>query len=252
MNPLYLQETRLLNFRSEAIHALIRERGWLALEPFNRIGAAYSFVRNEVVFGYNRGDDIAASAVLADGYGQCNTKGTLLMALLRALGTPCRLHGFTIHKGLQRGVVPELAYALAPDSILHSWVEIWFMDGWINLEGFILDQPFLGALQKRFRGHGSDLCGYGVGTDCLSDPPVEWQGSDTYIQRTGINADLGLFDSPDDFYAQHRQGLSLLRNVLYRHVVRHWMNVRVHRIRQGYIPKIPGGVFDHDHSNGAS
>ncbi|MFT5529960.1 MAG: transglutaminase-like putative cysteine protease, partial [Alteromonadaceae bacterium] len=45
-------------------------------------------------------DDISASDVLADGYGQCNTKGNLLMALLRGLGIQCRFQGFTIDQQL--------------------------------------------------------------------------------------------------------------------------------------------------------
>ncbi|MGB0499059.1 MAG: transglutaminase-like domain-containing protein, partial [Rubricella sp.] len=95
-----LDATPLLDFPSDGIARLIEDRGWLRLSEHDRIGAAYDFVRNEILFGYNRADDIPASEVLADGYGQCNTKGTLLMALLRGLGLPCRLHGFSIHKAL--------------------------------------------------------------------------------------------------------------------------------------------------------
>lgn len=120
----YLAETALLNFGSGSIQELVTTRGWSDLSLYGRIGAAYDFVRNEINFGYNSADDIPASEVLGDGYGQCNTKATLLMALLRALGVPCRLHGFTIHKGLQRGIVPELVYGIAPENILHSWVEV--------------------------------------------------------------------------------------------------------------------------------
>lgn len=141
----------------------------------DRIGAIYDFVRNEIDFGYNRADDIPASEVLDDRYGQCNTKGTLLMALLRAVGVRCRLHGFTIHKALQRGVVPELIYPIAPAEILHSWIEVETEAGWVDLEGFILDTPFLLALQRSFPETRS-LCGYGAGTDCLSAPPVGWTG----------------------------------------------------------------------------
>lgn len=111
MEESYLRQTRLLDFGSPTIRDLLAARGWSALEPFDRIGQVYNYVRDEIAFGYNRADDIPASEVLKDGYGQCNTKATLLMALLRALNIPCRLHGFTIHKGLQRGVVPELVYA---------------------------------------------------------------------------------------------------------------------------------------------
>ena len=105
-----------------------------------RIGAIYDFVRNEVAFGYNLADDLPASQVLADGIGQCNTKGTLFMALLRAAGVPCRFHGFTIDKALQKGAITGVAYALAPRDIIHSWVEVWFDGRWVELEGFILDK----------------------------------------------------------------------------------------------------------------
>lgn len=113
IDPL-LTATRLLDFEAAPIADLVAGRGWQAFGEHDRIGAAYDFVRNEIAFGYNRADDIPASEVLSDGYGQCNTKGTLLMALLRCLGIRCRLHGFTIHKALQRGVVPEWVYPLAP------------------------------------------------------------------------------------------------------------------------------------------
>ncbi|MFV1636634.1 MULTISPECIES: transglutaminase-like domain-containing protein, partial [Phaeobacter] len=177
--------------------------------------------------------------VLSDGYGQCNTKGTLLMALLRALGVPCRFHGFTIDKRLQRGVVPELVYPLAPANIIHSWVEIYHAGQWLNLEGFILDAPVLTTLQSAFPKRQS-LCAYGAGTDCLQNPNVEWRGSSTYIQRTGINHDFGTFDDPDAFYATHRQ-LTGVKGLLYRLIIRHWMNRRVRKIRNGHVPDIPGG-----------
>ncbi|CTQ34537.1 transglutaminase-like domain-containing protein [Jannaschia rubra] len=243
---LLLAETPLLDYGHPAIAALIDARRWRAMSETDRIGAAYAFVRDEIAFGYNRADDIPASRVLADGYDQCNTKGTLLMALLRALGIRCRLHGFTIHKALQRGVVPEAVYPIAPDRILHSWIEVAHDGAWVNLEGFILDNAYLKALQARFAGQGDALCGYGAGTDRLSCPPVDWTGSGTYIQRTGIEEDLGLFDAPDAFYTTHRQRFGLVRGFLYAHAIRHWMNARVRRIRAGRVPAIPG----HTHARG--
>ena len=236
-----LRRTKLLDLDHSSLVALVGHRGWKALPPFDRIGAVYDFVRDEIAFGYNAEDATPASTVLRDGYGQCNTKATLLMALLRMLEVPCRLHGFAIHKALQRGVVPEIAYRIAPAEILRSWVEIEWEGRWVNLEGFILDAAFLGALQDTFEGRSS-LCAYGAGTDCLSDPPVAWTGGDTYIQHTGIARDLGVFDDPDAFYAAHRQGFGLVRGVLYRQVIRHWMNRRVASIRKGRVPAIPGAA----------
>ena len=234
-----LAATTLLDYMTPSIQSLIAERGWQRLSDYDKIGASYDFVRNEILFGYNADDSLPASKVFADGYGQCNTKGTLLMALLRGLGIPCRFHGFTIDKSLQRGVVPELVYPIAPRNIIHSWVEVFHEGEWLNLEGFILDAKILGALQNHFPERTS-LCAYGAGTDCLPSPDVEWKGASTYIQRAGINSDFGTFDSPDEFYKDHHQ-LSGLRGALYRYIVRHWMNHRVAKMRHGRIPTIPGG-----------
>lgn len=242
-----LAATSILNFDHPSIARMVEGRGWNALATHDRIGAVYDLVRNEIAFGYSRADDISASEVLADGFGQCNTKATLLMALLRSVGVRCRLHGFTIHKELQRGVVPELVYPIVPEEIIHSWVEVETEAGWVNLEGFILDAAFLSALQFTFSETPS-LCGYGAGTDCLQAPPVEWAGDDTYIQETGIVQDFGIFDAPDDFYANHRQSFSLVKRLLYRYVIRHWMNARVRRIRSGSVPHIPGlALTNHRH-----
>ena len=46
-----------------------------------------------------------------------------------------------------------------------------------------------------------------------------------------------------------------VRDLLYRHVIRHWMNARVRRIRRGILPPVPG--FDrpnhrHEETNRAA
>ncbi|WP_324755037.1 transglutaminase family protein [Roseovarius sp. Pro17] len=242
MSNQYLTQTPILDFNAPTIQRLIEARGWRKLTPVNRIGAIYDYVRNEILFGYNSIDALPASRVLVDGYGQCNTKATLLMALLRAVDISCRFHGFTIHKGLQRGIVPEAIYPLVPKNILHSWVEVLHDGTWLELEGFILDQGVLAALQARFPDRSS-LCAYGAGTDNLQNPKVKWCGESTYIQRTGINNDLGIFDAPDAFYGKHKQ-LTGLRGALYRLIIRHWMNRRVVRMREGHVPTIPGGAHN--------
>lgn len=198
----YTSSTEILDYEKSNIQNLVVSRDWMKLNQYEKIGAAYTFVRNEVLFGYNKSDDIKASQVLIDGYGQCNTKGNLLMALLRSLGVPCRFHGFTIDQKLQKGVIPGYIFWLAPKYIIHSWVEVFYEGKWINLEGFILDQPYLSAIQAKFSSEKGSFCGYGVATTCLSNPEVDWQGKDTYIQKEGIHDDYGVYDSPDVFYSK--------------------------------------------------
>ena len=234
MDSNLLKPTPLLDFNHPGIESLIVARSWRALPERERIGAIYDFVRNEIPFGYNLADDLPASRVLADGIGQCNTKGTLFMALLRASGIACRLHGFTIDKALQKGAVTGLAYLLAPREILHSWVEVRFGERWVELEGFILDAAYLHSLQRRFRNSQS-FCGFGAATPDLQRPQVEWNGGDTYIQKEGIVRDFGTFDTPDAFYAAHGTNLRGFKRWLFENLIRQSMNRNVEQIRQNPV-----------------
>ncbi len=128
------------------------------------------------------------------------------MSLMRACGIPCRIHGFTIDKSVQKGIITGAAWLMAPKNIIHSWVEVRYGEKWIILEGVILDGAFLESLQARFSGQ-KIFNGFGVSTPNLSDLQVEWKGEDTFIQNMGIDHDFGIYDSPDDFYSRHGSNL---------------------------------------------
>lgn len=228
----YLRETPILNFNHPDIVALVEARNWNALSDYDKIGAIYDFVQNEILFGYNESDDLPATAVLQDGYGQCNTKGSLLMALLRSVGIPCRFHGFTIDKELQKGAITGIPYKLAPQNIIHSWVEVFYEGEWVNLEGFILDKPYLQNLQEKFSTTEGSFCGYGVATNNFKNPAVAWVGKDTYIQKEGINQDFGVFAEPDAFYEKYGANVSGLKAVFFKSIARKLMNANVARIRK--------------------
>ncbi len=230
-----LQETKMLDYNSPTIRDLIHKRGWNELDDFNKIKQIYNYVRDEIKFGYNIDDSVSASGVLKDGYGQCNTKGTLFMALLRGVGVPCRVHGFTIDKKLQKGAMTGFVYANAPKNIFHSWVEVFYLDNWYELEAFILDKEYLTKLQKINSGCTGSFCGYGVAVSNFQNPIIEWDGNNTYIQSEGINQDFGVYNSPDDLLAEHHQEMSAVKKFLFRYVGRHLMNKNVARIRNCQI-----------------
>ena len=228
----YLEETRLLDYSCFAISELVNSRGFDKLDDFDKIREIYNFVRDEILFGYNICDDVPASKVLSDGYGQCNTKGILFMALLRAVGIPCRIHGFTIDKKLQKGAMTGLVYKNAPSNVVHSWVEVFYKEKWYELEGFILDKKYLEQVQKKFKNCSGVFFGYGIATKDLKNPTIDWNLNNTYIQSEGINKDFGVYDSPDAFFREHRQEMSKLKEFLYRHIGRCLMNRNVNRIRK--------------------
>lgn len=229
----YLEETELLDYSCLDILKLIDSRGFDKLDDFNKIKEIYNFVRDEMLFGYNVCDEMAASRILSDGYGQCNTKSILFMALLRGVGIPCRIHGFTIDKKLQKGAMTGFVYNSAPRNVVHSWVEVFYKDKWYELEGFILDKEYLEKLKEKFKNCSGMFFGYGVAAKDLRNPIIDWNLNNTYIQSEGINNDFGVYDSPDEFFREHRQKMSKLKEFLYRNIGRHLMNRNVKRIRKG-------------------
>lgn len=211
----YLEPTAMLNFQDEALQQLVKHRGWRDLAYEDRIKEIYDFVRNEIKFGYNRTDDIPASEVLRDGYGQCNTKSTLLMALLRAVGIPCRIHGFLIDKKMQKGALTGITYLLAPSKIVHAWTEVQLHDDWIVLEGVIIDDSYLKQVKSRLCSFNEGFIGYGISVKDKDNINLCWTGESVYVQSFSITDDLGIFDNPDDLFKKYNNTNSKLKEMLF-------------------------------------
>lgn len=229
----YLKETKMLNFGAVEISDLIDARGWRQLDEFHKIGAVYGFVQNEILFGYNANDTLTATKVLSDGIGQCNTKATLLMALLRGVGIPCRLRGLEVSKDFQRGATNGIISTLAPDRIIHTWVEVYYGGEWLALEGVITDKKYLNALKARYSNVTGKFMHYAVATKNLSELSVDWNGKATFVQSEAVVHDYGVFHSPDEFFAEHNQNLCKVKQFLYSHVGRRMMTKNVARVRNG-------------------
>ncbi|MNJ47027.1 hypothetical protein D3C77_421720 [compost metagenome] len=123
-------------------------------------------------------------------------------------------------------------YKLSPQEIIHSWIEVYYKDKWLNIEGFIIDIPYLTKLQQKFEQCTGSFCGYGVATDNFQNPAIFWDENDTYVQKEGIAQDFGTFDSPDDFFSVYQQKLNPVKKMIFSTVVRHLMNRNVRIIRQ--------------------
>ncbi len=156
------------------------------------------------------------------------------MALLRCCGVPCRIHGFTIDKRLQKGAMTGLVYALAPRDVFHSWAEVYLDGVWYCLEGLILDRAYLMSLQRIHANHVGPFSGYGVAAQDLQNPVIDFDRNDTFIQSEGICQDFGVYASPDDLLRDHGQDISPLKAFVYRHIGRRLMNRNVQKIREQY------------------
>ena len=148
---IYLQSSPLLDYESEAIVALVAQRGWAHITSItDRIEAIYTMVRDEIPYGYTAHFKIPGSEVLTLGMGNCLTKTTLLMTLLRAAGVPCRMEAATVGRILHRGLLKGVVISLSPKALFHSWVSVYYQDKWVELGGHIVDRPYLLKLQARY------------------------------------------------------------------------------------------------------
>ena len=233
----YLNETLMLNYNTQEIINLICTREWNNLTEYDRIGAIYYFVQNEILLGYNKYDNLSATQVLKDGIGQCNTKATLIMALLRAVGIPCRLHGTKVTKVFQRSLMPKIMAKLAPPLIVHTWAEIYHNGEWLSLEGVITDKAYISGLQNLFPDYKGEFFDYAVAVKDFSNLHIDWSGSNTTAQQQAVVEDLGIFDSPDEFFAKYKQEYHGIKKFLYENIGRKIMTKKVSKIRQHKIKK---------------
>lgn len=228
----YLKNTVMLNYQTPQIADLINTQKWSDLNEFEKIGAIYDYVQNKILLGYNKYDNLTATQVLADGIGQCNTKATLIMALLRAVGVPCRLHGTKVTKVFQRSLMPKIMAKLAPPLIVHTWAEVYYNGDWLSLEGVITDKTFISGLQKLFPEHKGKFFDYAVAVKDFNNLQIDWKGENTTVQQQAVVKDLGVYDTPDEFYAEYKQEFRGIKKFMYESVGRKIMTRKVAKIRR--------------------
>lgn len=231
----YLNDTAMLNYHEQEIAKLVMAKKWNNLDEYNKIGAIYSYVQNDILLGYNKRDNLTATEVLADGIGQCNTKAVLLMALLRAVGIPCRLHAAKVTKIFQRSLMPKIMARLAPPFIVHTWVEVYYNGEWLCLEGVIADKAYISGLRQIFPNYKGEFFDYAVAVKDFGSLQIVWRGESTAIQQQAIREDLGIYDSPDEFYVKYKQNYRGIKKFLYENIGRKIMTKNVAKIRHGKI-----------------
>ena len=228
----YLEPTPLLDYTHPDIQQLITSKGWDTIKTkTDLIGEVYSFVRDEIAYGYTKSFSIPASQILAKGYGNCITKSTLLMALLRAVGVPCRFNAMTISKVIFRGLLPGLSYKMAIKPLYHAWVEVKFNNKWLAMEGHIVDRPYIAKLQTKFPSYMGSFYGYGIAVLNFRNPDNRWSENNTYVQNQAIEEELGVFDTPDAFFSQYPAADAYTQSLRYRAIIRGRLNKSIRAVR---------------------
>jgi len=195
----------------------------------------FSFVRDEIKFQFPvAGDLVNASEVIRLGYGQCNTKSTLFLALCKAAGIPARIHFALIRKEIQRGFFTGPAYWLMPSKISHAWIEVQVDSRWRKIDAYINDPALQQGAVAELKRRGWRT-GFSVALPQSGEPAFDLDiETERFSQMAAVTDDHGTYDDPADYYAspryQNRPGWLKLR--LYELMIA-GINRRVEFIRQG-------------------
>ncbi|MBR6005485.1 MAG: transglutaminase domain-containing protein [Clostridia bacterium] len=231
-NEKYLLSTPLLDFNSEEIKALVLMKGWKDAEESARIRRIYTFVRDNVEFGFNLNDYMPASKILHDGYGQLNNKAVVFAALLRACSVPCRIHAYMAEKILLDGILGGFFFDKAPQKLLCMRVEVHSGGRWIETDAFALDKKYLDCLRDINPDVSDEFYGYGFAEKNFQNIGTDWTGENASVLSRAFTEDLGVFASPDELLDERTQPLRGAKAVLYSFAVRHFMNKNIKKIRE--------------------
>jgi hypothetical protein len=203
-------------------HPLVRETAATLTEAApdmrGKVERLFHYVRDDIKFGFPpKGDLTTASETIRLGIGQCNTKGTLFLALCKAVGIPARLHFSLITKDIQRGLFEGFAYRLLPPMLSHAWLDVEIDGSWRRIDGYINDAPFFDAARQALRRCGWNT-GFSVacagGEASIAFAPEE----ERFVQMEAVVDDHGIWEEPAAYYrsSAYRNRPGAFRELMYR------------------------------------
>jgi hypothetical protein len=224
------------NYLADFRHPLVAETALRVIgneqSTRGQLKCLFYFVRDEIKFGFPlNGDMVKASETIRTGVGQCNTKGTLFLALCKSLKIPARLHFATIDKRIQRGLFTGIAFFLIPKLISHAWLEVEVDGKWRKIDSYINDHAFYTSAKNALNERGWDM-GYSIASAGCSSGIEFDLDKNSFVQMDAVHGDHGVWDEPADYYASrnYRNRPGIVRLLAYRILVGN-ANRQVQRIR---------------------
>lgn len=194
----WLKPTRLLDLEDPRLRIQALSLTQLATTDTDKARALHDFIK-KIPFGCVAAfDHVPAAGVLRAGRGDCHTKGTLFVAMLRSVGVPARLRFHLLSSDFLRGIIE------IPDGkITHAVAEILLNGRWIQTDTYVTDVDFENKALKILAKDGRKL-GLGLHVDASR----EWDGiaaahgqyCDTDPASLPLR-DLGVSHDPELFYA---------------------------------------------------
>ncbi len=193
----WLVNTPLLELEHPKIRLLATRLTQLKATPRLRALSCFSYIRS-LPFGCIADSTGASSLnVLRHGMGDCHSKSTLMIALLRAAGIPSRMRFVTLKPDFLHGIIDTGGAPLE-----HAYTELLLDDQWLALDSYVVDLKLAIAARSLLQKEGRTM-GYGMHVDGA----ITWDGnSNSFGQFTPGDPgslplhDWGAFDDPYQFY----------------------------------------------------
>lgn len=100
----------------------------------DKMKAIFSFVRDEIPFGWLYPQSVPPERILEVGRGVCMQKANLLVSMTRQAGIDARFHFMYVHKTALRDLLPDFAYNNWQDPFVHSFPEVLLNGSWVSME----------------------------------------------------------------------------------------------------------------------
>jgi len=178
--------------------ALILTKDQKTLE--DKLTALFYYVRDDIKFQFpDEGDFVPASQIIKYGYGHCNNKAILYLALCRALGIEARVHFSLIDKTIQQGLIKGLFYWMIPSKLSHCWLEVKVDNQWFPIDAYINDAEYYAAAKKKLRDRGWNT-GYSIACSKSESSIALDFNKAQFVQMDAVTDDHGVYNDPVDYY----------------------------------------------------
>ena len=205
----WLVNTPILQHDHPKIRLLGKRLGQLKATPAEQAIACFTHIRSMPFACLSDSTSLSAVGVLRAGRGDCHSKSTLMVSLLRSLGIPARMRFVTMKADFLHGIAD-----FGGEPIEHAYTEVLLGEEWIALDSYVVDPRLAVAAKTRLKIEGRRL-GYGM----HRDGTIHWDGRNSAFGQFTVEDpasmplhDWGAFDDPYQFYssvAYVRQRLSL-------------------------------------------
>lgn len=225
----YLEPTHLVDFNTPIVKQKALELTQGSTSESEKVKRIYHFVRDEIPYTFTHNLQ-KASDVLKEQVGQCNTKTTLTIALLRAINIPARYHCGSVSKDLFQNTIPKWAYPFTPSIIPgHCWTEVYMNDKWTAIEN-VVDLKLYEGIQSKMLLDKQDISiGCGLSEDKFER---EWDGkTDILMQDGALAEDTGTFSNADAYLTKAEHFLNPIKYWIKKNVVRKAMNKKFDELR---------------------